>query len=174
MAAKLNCCLTLPYIFVFRGHDFLVNLDSMTIYESLEFDQIRRLSTPSTSGTASNYHTVWKYYCRDHFGWREYSEVKLLLLIKWIEHYVKMQGTLYSEIACHTVMVTVFFHDSLLWSWLRKPIAVDWRKSGSLHGTTNIYWTLKMASNRTLASGRKSKEGPCSVPLSCYCHISSK
>lgn len=64
----------------YQGHDFLVNLDSMTIYESLEFDQIRRLSTPSTSGTASNYHTVWKYYCRDHFGWREYSEpvVKLI------------------------------------------------------------------------------------------------
>ncbi|KAG8581041.1 hypothetical protein GDO81_007529 [Engystomops pustulosus] len=63
-----------------QGHDFLVNLDSMTIYESLEFDQIRRLSTPSTSGAASNYHTVWKYYCRDHFGWREYSEpvVKLI------------------------------------------------------------------------------------------------
>ncbi|CAJ0943456.1 unnamed protein product [Ranitomeya imitator] len=62
------------------GHDCILNLDSMTIFESLEFDQIRRLSTPSTSGDASNYHTVWKYYCRDHFGWREYSEpvVKLI------------------------------------------------------------------------------------------------
>ncbi|PIO28773.1 hypothetical protein AB205_0085540 [Aquarana catesbeiana] len=54
----------------------------MTIYESseFEFDQIRRLSTPSTSGLGSNYHTVWKYFCRDHFGWREYSEpvVKLI------------------------------------------------------------------------------------------------
>lgn len=66
----------------YRGHDFLVNLDCMTIYESseFEFDQIRRLSTPSTSGLGSNYHTVWKYFCRDHFGWREYSEpvVKLI------------------------------------------------------------------------------------------------
>ncbi|KAM9317271.1 protein mono-ADP-ribosyltransferase TIPARP [Gastrophryne carolinensis] len=64
----------------YQGHDFLVNLDCMTIYESLEFDQIRRLSTPSTSGVSSNYHTVWKYFCRDHFGWREYSEpvVKLI------------------------------------------------------------------------------------------------
>ncbi|XP_075058143.1 protein mono-ADP-ribosyltransferase TIPARP [Mixophyes fleayi] len=64
----------------YQGHDFLVNLDCMAIYETHEFDQIRRLSTPSTSGIASNYDTVWKYFCRDHFGWREYSEpvVKLI------------------------------------------------------------------------------------------------
>lgn len=64
----------------YQGHDFLVSLDCMTIYESPEFDQIRRLSTPTTSGLSSNYHTVWKYFCRDHFGWREYSEpvVKLI------------------------------------------------------------------------------------------------
>ncbi|KAM4693736.1 protein mono-ADP-ribosyltransferase TIPARP [Discoglossus pictus] len=64
----------------YQGHDFLVDLNCMNIFESLEFDQIRRLSTPTTSGVASNYHTVWKYFCRDHFGWREYSEpvVKLI------------------------------------------------------------------------------------------------
>ncbi|OCT78680.1 protein mono-ADP-ribosyltransferase TIPARP isoform X2 [Xenopus laevis] len=64
----------------YQGHDFLVDLNCMEIYESLEFDQIRRLSTPTTSGVSSNYHTVWKYFCRDHFGWREYSEpvVKLI------------------------------------------------------------------------------------------------
>ncbi|XP_068136951.1 protein mono-ADP-ribosyltransferase TIPARP [Hyperolius riggenbachi] len=85
----------------YQGHDFLVNLDCMTIYESLEFDQIRRLSTPSTSGITSNYHTVWKYFCRDHFGWREYSEpvVKLIeeancrglkevRFVTWHNHYV--------------------------------------------------------------------------------------
>ncbi|MEE6501107.1 hypothetical protein FKM82_004068 [Ascaphus truei] len=64
----------------YQGRDFLVDLNCMNIYESLEFDQIRRLSTTSTSGVTSNYHTVWKYFCRDHFGWREYSEpvVKLI------------------------------------------------------------------------------------------------
>ncbi|XP_053566056.1 protein mono-ADP-ribosyltransferase TIPARP isoform X2 [Bombina bombina] len=64
----------------YQGQDFLVDLNCMSIYESLEFDQIRRLSTPSTTGASSNYHTVWKYFCRDHFGWREYSEpvVKLI------------------------------------------------------------------------------------------------
>ncbi|XP_053315300.1 protein mono-ADP-ribosyltransferase TIPARP [Spea bombifrons] len=63
----------------YQGHDFLADLNCMNV-DSLEFDQIRRLSTPSTSSVASNYHTVWKYFCRDHFGWREYSEpvVKLI------------------------------------------------------------------------------------------------
>lgn len=50
----------------------------------LEFDRIRRLTTPPTPMTTSttspnpppSCHTVWKYYCRDNFGWREYSEVR--------------------------------------------------------------------------------------------------
>lgn len=64
----------------YQGQEFIVELNCMHIYESLVFDQIRRLSTPSTSAAASNYHTVWKYFCHDHFGWREYSEpvVKLI------------------------------------------------------------------------------------------------
>ncbi|KAM8953558.1 protein mono-ADP-ribosyltransferase TIPARP [Pelodytes ibericus] len=64
----------------YQGHEFLVDLNNMNVYDTLEFDQIRRLSTPSTSAVDSNYHTVWKYFCRDHFGWREYSEpvVKLI------------------------------------------------------------------------------------------------
>ncbi|KAG8445262.1 hypothetical protein GDO86_010152 [Hymenochirus boettgeri] len=64
----------------YQGHEFLVELNCMDIYESPEFDQIRRLSTITTSSTSTNYHTVWKYFCRDHFGWREYSEpvVKLI------------------------------------------------------------------------------------------------
>ncbi|KAM4772260.1 protein mono-ADP-ribosyltransferase TIPARP [Rhinophrynus dorsalis] len=64
----------------YQGHDFFVDLNCMKIFDSLEFDQIRRLSTPTSSSVSSNYHTVWKYFCRDHFGWREYSEpvVKLI------------------------------------------------------------------------------------------------
>ncbi|CAH2247340.1 TCDD-inducible poly [ADP-ribose] polymerase [Pelobates cultripes] len=64
----------------YQGHEFIVDLNCMSIYESLVFDQIRRLSTPCTSTEINNYHTVWKYFCRDHFGWREYSEpvVKLI------------------------------------------------------------------------------------------------
>ncbi|KAM6933061.1 protein mono-ADP-ribosyltransferase TIPARP [Xenentodon cancila] len=51
-----------------------------------EFDCVRRLNTPPSPLPAANSnptpscHTVWKYYCRDNFGWREYSEpvVKLI------------------------------------------------------------------------------------------------
>ncbi|ROJ29143.1 TCDD-inducible poly [ADP-ribose] polymerase [Anabarilius grahami] len=53
----------------------------------LEFDLVRRLSTPSSS-TATPTNTsptpdcmsVWKYYCRDNFGWREYSEPVVRLI----------------------------------------------------------------------------------------------
>lgn len=58
-----------------RGHEFWVDLNAMKLYETVEFDQMRRLSTPSCPSSSSNYYTVWKYFCRDHFVWREYSEV---------------------------------------------------------------------------------------------------
>lgn len=58
-----------------RGHEFWVDLNVMKLYETAEFDQMRRLSTPSCPSSSSNYYTVWKYFCRDHFVWREYSEV---------------------------------------------------------------------------------------------------
>lgn len=58
-----------------RGHEFWVDLNVMKLYETVEFDQMRRLSTPSCPNSSSNYYTVWKYFCRDHFVWREYSEV---------------------------------------------------------------------------------------------------
>uniref|UniRef100_A0A8C5PFB9 TCDD inducible poly(ADP-ribose) polymerase n=1 Tax=Leptobrachium leishanense TaxID=445787 RepID=A0A8C5PFB9_9ANUR len=63
-----------------QGLELIADLNCMCVYESQVFDQIRRLSTPSTSGAASVYHTVWKYFCHDNFGWREYSEpvVKLI------------------------------------------------------------------------------------------------
>lgn len=49
----------------------------------LEFDRVRRLTTPTSPlpmpaaspSPNPSCHTVWKYYCRDNFGWREYSEV---------------------------------------------------------------------------------------------------
>lgn len=63
------------FLILSRGHEFLVDLNVMNLYETIEFDQMRRLSTPSCTSSNSNYYTVWKYFCRDHFGWREYSEV---------------------------------------------------------------------------------------------------
>ncbi|XP_030072766.1 protein mono-ADP-ribosyltransferase TIPARP [Microcaecilia unicolor] len=64
----------------YQGQEFLVDLNFMSIYESAEFDQIRRLSTVSCTSPNSNYHTIWKYFCRDHFGWREYSEPVVRLI----------------------------------------------------------------------------------------------
>ncbi|NXX43695.1 PARPT polymerase, partial [Tricholaema leucomelas] len=61
-------------------HEFLVDLNTMKLYETDEFDQLRRLSTPACSSSTSNYYTVWKYFCRDHFGWREYSEPVVRLI----------------------------------------------------------------------------------------------
>ncbi|KAL8187916.1 UNVERIFIED_CONTAM: hypothetical protein K2H54_057871 [Gekko kuhli] len=54
----------------------------MKLYDTTEFDQLRRLSTPlcMNANSNSNYYTVWKYFCRDHFGWREYSEPVVRLI----------------------------------------------------------------------------------------------
>ncbi|XP_048362582.1 protein mono-ADP-ribosyltransferase TIPARP [Sphaerodactylus townsendi] len=66
----------------YRGHEFLVDLNAMKLYDTTEFDQLRRLSTPLCTNASSNfnYYTVWKYFCRDHFGWREYSEPVVRLI----------------------------------------------------------------------------------------------
>ncbi|XP_015261089.1 PREDICTED: TCDD-inducible poly [ADP-ribose] polymerase [Gekko japonicus] len=66
----------------YRGHEFLVDLNSMKLCDTTEFDQLRRLSTPlcTNANSNSNYYTVWKYFCRDHFGWREYSEPVVRLI----------------------------------------------------------------------------------------------
>ncbi|XP_077204729.1 protein mono-ADP-ribosyltransferase TIPARP [Paroedura picta] len=66
----------------YRGHEFLVDLNSLKLYDTTEFDQLRRLSTPlcTNANSNSNYYTVWKYFCRDHFGWREYSEPVVRLI----------------------------------------------------------------------------------------------
>ncbi|XP_029471728.1 protein mono-ADP-ribosyltransferase TIPARP [Rhinatrema bivittatum] len=64
----------------YQEREFLVDLNFMSIYETVEFDQIRRLSTSSCSNSNTTYHTVWKYFCRDHFGWREYSEPVVRLI----------------------------------------------------------------------------------------------
>lgn len=64
----------------FRGRMFSLDFGAMRVCD-LEFDRIRRLSTPTgpvpsaAPGANPSCHTVWKYYCRDNFGWREYSEV---------------------------------------------------------------------------------------------------
>ncbi|XP_029027223.1 protein mono-ADP-ribosyltransferase TIPARP [Betta splendens] len=71
----------------FQSRVFTLDFGAMRACD-LEFDRVRRLSTPASplpAPTASptptpSCHTVWKYYCRDNFGWREYSEpvVKLI------------------------------------------------------------------------------------------------
>lgn len=61
---------------------FTFDFGSMRVCD-LEFDHVRRLTTPASPlpipavnlNTNPSCHTVWKYYCRDNFGWREYSEV---------------------------------------------------------------------------------------------------
>lgn len=55
----------------------------------LEFDCVRRLTTPASllpapttnPNPTPSCHTVWKYYCRDNFGWREYSEVSQCVFV---------------------------------------------------------------------------------------------
>ncbi|KAL2096505.1 hypothetical protein ACEWY4_008653 [Coilia grayii] len=82
----------------FLGRLFTLDFSVMRACDS-EFDQVRRLSTPSSNTTATpstptptatatptpatpapNCLTVWKYYCRDNFGWREYSEPVVRLI----------------------------------------------------------------------------------------------
>ncbi|KAM3616070.1 uncharacterized protein V6R79_011853 [Siganus canaliculatus] len=71
----------------FQGRVFSLDFGAMRVCD-LEFDRVRRLTTPAcplpvtttTPNPNPSCHTVWKYYCRDNFGWREYSEpvVKLI------------------------------------------------------------------------------------------------
>ncbi|XP_007232151.2 protein mono-ADP-ribosyltransferase TIPARP [Astyanax mexicanus] len=70
----------------FLGRVFMLDFSAMRVCD-LEFDLVRRLSTASSSGTtpsstnpAPSCLTVWKYYCRDNFGWREYSEPVVRLI----------------------------------------------------------------------------------------------
>ncbi|XP_067851448.1 protein mono-ADP-ribosyltransferase TIPARP [Heptranchias perlo] len=57
----------------YQGRFFSLDFNLMTVYD-VEFNQVRRLSTASLASPGSQFHTVWKHYCREHFGWREYSE----------------------------------------------------------------------------------------------------
>lgn len=67
----------------YQSRVFSLDFGAMRVCD-LEFDRVRRLTTPpGTTGSAPSSpscHTTWKYYCRDNFGWREYSEpvVKLI------------------------------------------------------------------------------------------------
>ncbi|XP_061924355.1 protein mono-ADP-ribosyltransferase TIPARP-like [Entelurus aequoreus] len=71
------------------GSVFSLDFGAMRVGD-LKFDRVRRLTTPpspfpvpgTTSGPAPSCHTVWKYYCRDNFGWREYSEPVVKLIEK--------------------------------------------------------------------------------------------
>ncbi|KAM4627343.1 protein mono-ADP-ribosyltransferase TIPARP isoform 1-T2 [Polymixia lowei] len=70
----------------FQGRVFSLDFGAMRVCD-LEFDRVRRLttppspvSTPPSPSPAPNCHTVWKYYCRDNFGWREYSEPVVRLI----------------------------------------------------------------------------------------------
>uniref|UniRef100_A0A3B3QV81 Poly [ADP-ribose] polymerase n=1 Tax=Paramormyrops kingsleyae TaxID=1676925 RepID=A0A3B3QV81_9TELE len=83
-----------------RGRAFTLHFGTMQVVD-VEFDLVRRLSTspsptttppsptatppvlaiaPTSSSLVPSCHTVWKYYCRDNFGWREYSEPVVRLI----------------------------------------------------------------------------------------------
>ncbi|XP_054022528.1 protein mono-ADP-ribosyltransferase TIPARP [Dryobates pubescens] len=64
----------------YGGHEFWLDLNTMKLYDTGEFDRMRRLSTPACPSSSSSYYTVWKYFCRDQFGWREYSEAVVRLI----------------------------------------------------------------------------------------------
>lgn len=74
--------------FFYRGRVFLLEFATMRVCD-LEFDCVRRLTTPpcplpvpaANPNSAPSCHTVWKYYCRDNFGWREYSEVRFHVFV---------------------------------------------------------------------------------------------
>uniref|UniRef100_A0AAY5K6M0 TCDD-inducible poly(ADP-ribose) polymerase n=2 Tax=Esox lucius TaxID=8010 RepID=A0AAY5K6M0_ESOLU len=68
----------------FQGRVFSLDFSAMRVCD-LEFDRVRRLTTPSSpaapaTNTTPSCYTVWKYYCRDNFGWREYSEPVVRLI----------------------------------------------------------------------------------------------
>ncbi|XP_059802462.1 protein mono-ADP-ribosyltransferase TIPARP [Hypanus sabinus] len=58
---------------LYQGRVFSLDFNLMAVCD-VEFNHVRRLSTASVARSGSQFHTVWKYYCREHFGWREYSE----------------------------------------------------------------------------------------------------
>lgn len=85
----------------YGGQDFWADLNAMTVFETTEFDQLRRLCTPPCRNTSSLYNTFWKFFCRDHFGWREYPEsvvrliedansqgLKEVRFMMWNNHYI--------------------------------------------------------------------------------------
>ncbi|XP_054649548.1 protein mono-ADP-ribosyltransferase TIPARP isoform X1 [Dunckerocampus dactyliophorus] len=73
----------------YHGSVFSLDFGAMRVGD-LKFDRVRRLTTPpspfpmpgTNSGPTPSCHTVWKYYCRDNFGWREYSEPVVKLIEK--------------------------------------------------------------------------------------------
>ncbi|XP_051934210.1 protein mono-ADP-ribosyltransferase TIPARP [Hippocampus zosterae] len=73
----------------YQGSVFSLDFGAMRVCD-LKFDRVRRLSTPpnplampvTNPNPTSSCHTVWKYYCRDNFGWREYSEPVVKLIEK--------------------------------------------------------------------------------------------
>ncbi|XP_077422235.1 protein mono-ADP-ribosyltransferase TIPARP [Vanacampus margaritifer] len=73
----------------YQGSVFSLDFGAMRVCD-LKFDRVRRLSTPpsplampaTTPNPTPSCHTVWKYYCRDNFGWREYSEPVVKLIEK--------------------------------------------------------------------------------------------
>ncbi|CAL8345257.1 unnamed protein product [Arctogadus glacialis] len=72
----------------FKGRVFSLDFGALLVCD-MEFDSVRRLSTPPSPANTPpspspnpvpSCHTVWKYYCRDNFGWREYSEPVVRLI----------------------------------------------------------------------------------------------
>ncbi|KAJ8378123.1 hypothetical protein AAFF_G00248370 [Aldrovandia affinis] len=79
----------------YQGCVFTLDLHTMQMHDFV-YDQVRRLTTPPCPVTTppdanptSNYHTVWKYYCKDDLGWREYSEPVVRLIEEATGHGLK-------------------------------------------------------------------------------------
>lgn len=100
---KLTAAVSLmTQILHFRGRVFALDFGTMRVCD-LEFDCVRRLTTPPNPTTNANptpsSHTVWKYYCRDNFGWREYSEVShsLKFVCTLCEHEARHINFVYTD-----------------------------------------------------------------------------
>lgn len=109
-----------------RGQEFWVDLNHMKLYESAEFDQMRRLSTASCPSSSSHCYTVWKYFCRDHFGWREYSEVWPL-------------PTLHQTLLAALPRYPLQTLRAVIWSSVRMRVSAELRKN---KGTALLAWAV--------------------------------
>ncbi|NXK68149.1 PARPT polymerase, partial [Sylvietta virens] len=143
----------------YRGQEFWVDLNLMKLYDSAEFDQMRRLSTASCPSSSSSCYTVWKYFCRDHFGWREYSEV-------WPLPFPVLPLGCYPKLSVqHTLKMSLFSLAPL--QTLREVIWSSCEREESDWGLLGVSEHNLCPSCRTLG-GSSAVPSPCSGPASAH------